>query len=62
MTQRSTCGGGFGPKQNESLCSVARVCDNSKNILQRCCFDRMPSPHVTLHGDQCVSFMNLFEN
>lgn len=59
MTHRSTCGGGFGPAQNESLCSVANVSENSKKILHRYCFVRMPSPHVTLHGDQCESLMNL---
>lgn len=59
MTQRSTCGAGFGPKQKESLCRVANVCDNSKKILHRYCFVRTPSPHVTLHDDQWVSLMNL---
>lgn len=56
---RSTCGAGFGPKQKESLCNVANVCDSSNKILHRYCFVRMPSPHVTLHDDQCVSFMKL---
>lgn len=38
---------------------MASVCDNSKKILHRYCFVRIPSPHVTLHGDQCVSLINL---
>lgn len=58
---RSTSGAGFGcGEQCDSLFRVATVRDSSRNILHRKSFRRIPSPQVTLHGPQSLSFINLY--
>lgn len=58
IVQCSISSVGFGPWHNESF-NVATVRENSKNILQRYVRRRIPSPHVTLHGDHSESLINL---
>lgn len=59
ITHRSTSSSGLYEWHNESL-SVATRLENSRKILHLNGFRLIPSPHVTLHGDHSVSWMNLF--